>query len=164
MKASRLHHYKQIKQQGNRKTSNYRCGICVRVCVCVLWGHSRHAYEMASSLNRHRGVEAITALAIQHNGLLSPHHQSLSHSTPPTHTPRTTTHTHTHTHTHTQSRRTQTTTHAHSNHTQCDRSLIMPLILSDSGVYNGWFPGAMCQSIHPFIHPSLLLPFIISST
>lgn len=85
-----------------------------------------HAYEMGSSLNRHRGVEAITALAIQHNGLLSPHHQSLSQSTPPTHTYTLENNTHKQMHVHT-----------HSNHTQCDRSLIMPLILSDSGMYNG---------------------------
>lgn len=53
----------------------------------VVGGQLCHAYEIASSTpNRHRGVEAITALAIQHNGLLSPHHQSLSESTPPTHT------------------------------------------------------------------------------
>lgn len=119
------------------------------MCVYVLWGHLCHAYKTVSSLNRHRGVEAINPLATQHNSLLSPHHQSLSQSTPPTHT-------HWDTHTHA-----QTNAHAHtctdSNHTQCDRSLIMPLILSDTRMYNGGFPGAVCQSIHPFIRPSFLL-------
>lgn len=104
--------------------------------VPLLWGHPCHAYKMSSALKRHRGGEAITALAIQHNGLLSPHHQSLSQSTPPTHT-----HTGKHSGAH---KRSQTNAHAQTHtHTlephavQYDRSLIMPLILSDSGVYNG---------------------------
>lgn len=126
-----------------------RAGASMCVCVCVLWGHSCHTYKMVSGLNRHRGVEAINPLAAQHNRLPSPRHQSLSQSTPPTHT-------HWDTHTHA-----QTNAHAHTytdlNHTLCDRSLIMPLILSDTCMYNGGFPGAVCQSIHPFIHPSSLL-------
>lgn len=77
----------------------YLTGCCVDMQVVgwksvmegvVRWGCGGqlcHTYELASaSWNRQRGVEAITALAIQHNGLLSPHHQSLSQSTPPTHT------------------------------------------------------------------------------
>jgi len=142
------------------------------VCLIVPGGHMCHTYKMASSLNRHWGGEAITALAIQHNGLLSPHHPSLSQSAPPTHT-HTRARTHTHIHTYTKKSNTQVPTcmrkqihvhiHAHSRPTQCDRSLIMPLILSDSCMYNGWFPGAMCRGIHPFIHLSHLLFIILLS-
>lgn len=127
------------------------------MCVCVLWGRLCHAYKMASSLSRHRGGEAITPFARQHNGPLSPHHQSLSQSAPPT---RTQNNTHTHIQVHTKHAQTNANTHTRSSHTQWDRSLIMPLILSDSSMYNGWLPGAMCRGIHPFIHPALLL-FII---
>lgn len=67
-------------------------------------------------------------------------------------------HTHTHQgkqHTHRdRHKQTHTHEHTHSNHTQCDRSLIMPLILSDSGMYNGWFPGGHVSK-HPPIHPTI---------
>lgn len=46
----------------------------------------------------------------------------------------------------------------------CGGSLIMQLILSDSDMYNGRFPGgSMCQSTHPSYTPLLLL-FIILPT
>lgn len=126
--------------------------------MCVLLGHLRHAYKIASSLNRHRGVEAITALAIQHNGLLSPHHQSLSQPTPPTHTLENNTpiqiHTrvlkqiHMHIHTHILGL------------TQSDRSLIMPLFLSDMAC-------TMADSPRPCVkaptHSSIHLLFYLSS-
>lgn len=80
---------------------------------------------------------------------------NLCHSLPLPHAPKTT-----HTSRYTPSMHKQMQTHTRSSHTQWDRSLIMPLILSDSSMYNGWLPGAMCRGIHPFIHPALLL-FII---
>lgn len=83
---------------------------------------------------------------------------NLCHSPPLPHTPKTT---HAHPGTHICMRKQmQAHAHTHSSRTQWDRSLIMPLILSDSSMYNSWLPGAMCRGIHPFIHPSLLL-FII---
>lgn len=77
------------------------------LCACVLWGHLCHAYKMASSLNRHRGVKAITALAIQHNGLFSPHHQSLSQPHP------------SHTHTQTQDNNTRIQIFTHTCTSKC---------------------------------------------
>lgn len=94
---------------------------------------------MASgSSNRQRGVEAITALAIQHNGLLSSHHQSLSESTPPTHTLCS--------NTHAQVCTNKSCVHACTpqSHRHCGGSLIMQLILSDSDKYNGRFPRGAC--------------------
>lgn len=49
-------------------------------------------------------------------------------------------------------------------HRHCGGSLIMQLILSDSDMYNGRFPGgSMCQSTHPS-HTPLPLLFIILPT
>lgn len=58
-----------------------------------LWGSIVPHLRNDQRQFKETGVEAITALAIQHNGLLSPHHQSLSESTPPTHTLCSNTHT-----------------------------------------------------------------------
>ena len=119
----------------------------------VRWGCAGqlcHTWEVASSSsNRQRGVEAITALAIQHNGLLSPHHQSLSESTPPTHV----------SYTHTL-RCAQTNTCVHAciprSHRHCGGSLIMQLILSDSEMYNGGFPGGEGGGRHVSKQPPTL--------
>lgn len=79
--------------------------------MCVLWGRLCHAYKMASSLSRHRGGEAITPFARQHNGPLSPHHQSLSQSAPPTRTQN-----NTHIQVHTKHAQTNANTHSFQPH------------------------------------------------